>query len=257
VTPIDLVKLTGGPGSIQLLLILTLVGICLHRGRPRQRMIARLLLGITVLLYWVLATPATALAIEAYLPKTIPAIDRTHFDTVVVLDGDNRRGRLTEALALWREASPSRVIVSGQDWLRDELIAAGIPEYRVQTDSTTANTREQIAWLGVLTSHHSSGEVAVIASRLQAPRVSALIRRAQLRAIVVAAPIDVDPQSTGVWALVPSYPALRLSRDALYECVALEYYAFRGWINPVARGGEPRRGSHHAHPLEGIRVRRV
>ena len=30
---------------------------------------------------------------------------------------------------------------------------------------------------------------------------------------------------------VPSYSALRVSRDALYELAALEYYERRGWIS--------------------------
>jgi hypothetical protein len=235
VTPIDLLKLTGGPGSIQLLLVLTAVGVLLHYRRPRYRTIARLILGSTLSAYWILATPVTALAIEGWLPQTTGAVPHNGgFDTVVVLDGDNRRGRLQTSLAVWRTLAPGRLVVSGQDWLRDELIAAGVPEERVKRESATANTREQVTWLRAFAAEPSSGRMAVIASRLQAPRVAALIRRADIRTTIVAAPIDAEPPSAGLWTLVPSYAALRLSRDALYECAALKYYEMRGWIDPPA-----------------------
>jgi uncharacterized SAM-binding protein YcdF (DUF218 family) len=236
VTPIDLLKWTGGPGSMQLLLMVTALGVWLHFRRPRQRLVARAILGTTTLVYWILATPVTALAIEDLLPKPSTGnIDQgSSFDTVVVLDGDNRRGRLAEALVVWRARTPKRLIVSGQPWLRDELIAAGVPEERVNREAMASNTRQQIAWLTALMSEPSTGHVAVIASRLQAPRVAALIRRAGGRAAILAAPIDTEPRGTGPWALVPSYSALRLSRDALYECLALRYYEARGWIDSPA-----------------------
>jgi len=234
VTPLDLLKWTGGPGSIQLLLILSAAGVWLHYCRPRQRLIARAILGTTALAYWILATPVTALALEGWLPKTpLDSVRKsTEFDTIVILDGDNRRGRLAEALTLWREQTPKQLIVSGQPWLRDELIAAGVPEGRVNREGAATNTREQIAWLKALVSSPTSGEVAVVASRLQAPRVAALIRRTGVRTVIVPASIDAEPGRGGIWALVPSYAALRLSRDALYECLALRYYEARGWIDP-------------------------
>ena len=126
-------------------------------------------------------------------------------------------------------------MVSGQAWLRDELVAGGVPEGQVSREAVTANTREQILWLRALTTGRSSaGQVAVIASRLQAPRVAALIQRAGIRTTVIPAPIDAEPSNTGVWSVVPSYSALRLSRDALYEWMALQYYERRGWIDPPA-----------------------
>ena len=243
-TPLDLLKWTGGPGSIQLLLILTAVGIWLHYRRPRHRRIARIILSGTGLTYWILATPVIAIAIESLLPRVAAAaaFHDSRFDTVVVLDGDNRRGRLAEALAVWGRAGPRRVVVSGEVWLKDELVAAGVPEGQVSREAVTANTREQVLWLRSVTAERSDGgTVAVIASRLQAPRVTALIRRAGIRTTVVAAPIDVEPRNTGLWAVVPSYAALRLSRDALYEWMALQYYEMRGWIDspavPVVEAG--------------------
>lgn len=251
-TPIDLVKLTGGPGSIQLLLILTGIGLWLHYRRPRYRPIVRLALIVTALAYWILATPMTALAIEGWLPAPAATDVHDRFDTVVVLDGDNRRGRLAKSLAVWQQVAPKRLIVSGQDWLRDELIAAGVPQDKVEREGVTSNTREQIAWLQSLTSRESSGHVAVIASRLQAPRVSALVRRANIRTAILPAQIDAEPWSGGVWALVPSYSALRLSRDALYECAALKYYEFRGWIDPLAGAAErPSAAPRESAPRDG------
>jgi uncharacterized SAM-binding protein YcdF (DUF218 family) len=238
VTPIDLVKWTGGPGSIQLLLMLTAIGLWLSCRRPRHRVLGRSILGITGLTYWILATPVTARSIERILPSLAwetGAVRQAGIDTLVVLDGDNRRGRLAKALSVWRVTAPTRVIVSGQSWLIDELMAAGVPESRLSREEVAATTREQIAWLRALMSAPSAGHVAVIASRLQAPRVASLIQRAGVPATVVPSAVDTEPWSEGVWALVPSYAALRLSRDALYECAALRYYEIRGWIDrPMA-----------------------
>ena len=243
-SPIDLLKWTGGPGSIQLLLILATCGLWLYYRRPRRRLLARAILGMTGLVYWVLATPVTAIAIEGLLPAVpaMPPFRDSGLATLVVLDGDNRRGRLAEALTVWRQAAPGRVVVSGETWLRNELIAAGVPEDQIHREAVSANTREQILWLRALTSQRPElREPAVIASRLQAPRVTALIRRAGIQATVVSAPLDVEPRRKGVWALMPSYAALRLSRDALYECVALRYYQMRGWIDPPDDAALPRK----------------
>jgi hypothetical protein len=71
---------------------------------------------------------------------------------------------------------------------------------------------------------------AVIASRLQAARVDALIRTARLPVTLLSSPVDEEPPVSGAARFVPSYIALRMSRDAIYEHAALVYYRWRGWI---------------------------
>jgi hypothetical protein len=71
----------------------------------------------------------------------------------------------------------------------------------------------------------------VVASRLQAPRVWALARAMGLGILVMPSPVDDEPAASGLRAFVPSYLALRVSRDAIYEHVALAYYRWQGWID--------------------------
>ena len=119
-TPLDLLKWTGGPGSIQLLLILSAVGIWLHYRRPRCRLIARAILGATGLTYWILATPVTAIAVEGLLQPRVPdvALHDSRFDTVVVLAlvaGVIGSIPLLPAMRWWRERNPQATLWSAAD----------------------------------------------------------------------------------------------------------------------------------------------
>ena len=98
---------------------------------------------------------------------------------------------------------------------------------RLETDATT--TREQIAQLARIV-EAGPGRPALVASRLQMARVAALVRVAGLEVTLISSPIDDEPPTSGLQRFVPMYIALRVSRDALYEHVALAYYAWRGWI---------------------------
>jgi hypothetical protein len=97
-------------------------------------------------------------------------------------------------------------------------------------ETGVSNTRDQIDWVVLFVREHPDSRVAVVASRLQMPRVRALADAQNLRVAFVAAPIDTDPASVGWRRLWPSYAALRASRDAIYEHAALAYYRWRGWI---------------------------
>jgi hypothetical protein len=143
------------------------------------------------------------------------------------LDGDNRRGRVSEAVKAYRELTPATVVVSGEDWLVDHLQDAGIPPSHIRQDKQSATTRQQMDMVTALRSQRS---VAIIASRLQMPRVAALARQKRIALLLRASPVDIEPPTSGFRALLPSYAGLRVSRDAFYERVALCYYQSRGWI---------------------------
>src|SRR5688572_29267840 len=193
-------------------------------------------LGAVCAGYLVLAVPMVAISIDGLLPVVTappaPSADALpRLDTLVIFDGDNRRGRLAEALRIWSTSAPSRVIVSGSDWLLDELRAAGVPESTLDQDSVSSTTREQVAWLEKFEREHRETNAFVVVSRLHAPRTRALMSRARLRSTLVPAALDVEPARVGWMRFVPSYAALRLSRDAFYEYAALRYYRASGWID--------------------------
>ena len=70
-----------------------------------------------------------------------------------------------------------------------------------------------------------------VTQRLQLPRVHALLRMRHLSPLQLAAPADWEPADRGLRAILPTYYALRISRDALYEHMALWYYRRKGWID--------------------------
>jgi len=230
VTPLDLLKLFAAPGSVSFLVLACAVGLTVIYVWPRQRALGRGWLYGVFIAYIVLACPYVARAITATLPPLADPGGRalTAIDTLVVFDGDNRRGRLRETMTAYRTLGPATVLVSAQeDWLVEHLIGAGIPADRIHEDRQSATTREQMEMIAALASKHA---VAIVASRLQMPRVAALARQRHMTPMLLAAPVDTEPPTGGLRALIPSYAALRVSRDAFYERVALSYYSSRGWI---------------------------
>ena len=113
------------------------------------------------------------------------------------------------------------------------LVELGVPAGRMMIESDSANTREQIATVQRFLAHRPDDRTAIVVSRLQMPRVARLARQAGLTLVLVPSPVDTEPPKTGVRVFVPTYTALRVSRDSLYEHTALAYYRWRGWI---ARG---------------------
>jgi uncharacterized SAM-binding protein YcdF (DUF218 family) len=220
------------PGSKGFLIVCLGIGLLLTYVWPRHRGIGRAWLVMISGAYLVLGLPWVANAIANRLPPSRPA-DLASFrrvDTLIVLDGDNRVGRVSQAEAVYAIAQPGTVRVLGQVWVVDALVKAGIPTNQITRESGPTTTRDQMAWVQGLLAKKPNDRTALIASRLQMPRVEALAKAAGLRLILIPSRIDTEPPTTGVWLFVPTYVALRVSRDALYEHAAIAYYRCRGWI---------------------------
>jgi hypothetical protein len=227
-------KWIDAPGSWAFLGLCAAVAVLLAVVWPRRRRMAAAWAGGVLAAYIVLALPCVSLAISSGLPDVssetllTSASPELSGGALVVFDGDNRYGRVREAARLYRLLGPTSVWSLGREiWLQDALREAGIPH--VTHVSSTTTTREQIAWTTAL-ERASSAPIVIVASRLQAPRVAALLCAAGARARLAPAPVDDEPASSGLRTIVPSYFALRVSRDALYEHMALFYYRQKGWI---------------------------
>ena len=146
------------------------------------------------------------------------------------MDGDNRRGRTLAAIQVNAAAMPREIWVMGDGTLIEELSAGGVPRNRIFHDAFPATTRDQLTSLAALVARRPGWTVAVIVSRLQAARMTRLLEQAHLVVTLIQSPVDVEPAATGAFAFVPTYYALRLSRDAIYEHAALRYYRWYGWI---------------------------
>ena len=231
---LSIVKPIDAPGSIPFLLLCLVLGLVIMFVWPRNRRAGRLWLLVVSAGYLVLGLPIVANAIANRLPRVdSDRLPRDHpLDGLIVFDGDNRRGRVSESGRAYREGAPREVWVLGgeEEWLVEELPAAGMPAGIIQHDTGTLNTRDQMAWVARYVASHPGSRVAVVASRLQMPRVAALARSAGIDVTLLSSPVDDEPPTTGAKVLVPMYIALRVSRDALYEHAALVYYRRKGWI---------------------------
>jgi hypothetical protein len=97
-------------------------------------------------------------------------------------------------------------------------------------DSSAPTTLAQMRLVDRYMDRHRQTRVAAVASRLQMPRISALAGAMRRNIALIAAPVDHEPPTRGLWRWLPSIDALAVTRDAIYERAALRYYHSRGWI---------------------------
>jgi hypothetical protein len=229
---LSVLKPIDAPGSIAFLVLCVLFSLVLAFVWPRSRRVARVwLLGVAGC-YLVLALPLTAHAIAAALPAVVAddVAPDERLDALIVFDGDNRRGRVRRAAAAFAATRPDAVWILGEQWMLDELPNEGVPAGVIHQDAGTLNTREQMSWVARYTAEHPDARLALVASRLQMPRVAALRATARLDVSLLPSPVDDEPAAAGAGLIVPTYLALRVSRDAIYEHLALVYYRQKGWI---------------------------
>jgi len=225
-------KVIGGPGSIGFLILCCGIGSFVSRVWPRRRWYGRAWMLVVFSLYVFLGTPIIASDISDALTSFQPVADLQGLkpaDTVVLFGGDNIRGRVREALrahAAWPEA---RVVVFDGDWPLLRLLEGGIPPGQILHDPRPANTLEQMEAVREYLREHTGARAALIASRLQMPRVAALADTMGMQVELLPSLADDEPPRTGVARWVPRYIALRLSRDAIYEHAAIWYYRWKGF----------------------------
>ena len=225
-TLIELTKLSGGPGSVRLLVLLLAAGLTILVTVPRRRRAALIGLASVTLAYLVMATPAVADLTVRALPESEPIADSDiqGIQTLFFFDGDNRFGRVREFERINRLARPERIYMLGRLSVYKDLRLMGIPSRQIEHDETLDNTSDQIRRTVDALAAHEPGRAAILVSCLQAPRVRLLAGRAGLNLPVLAAPLDEDLPQKGVARFVPSLAALAVTRDAIYEVAALAYY---------------------------------
>jgi hypothetical protein len=229
----SLIKFIGGPGSPGFFLVVAAVGLLLHFASRRTKRIGRFTLTALVLLYVLMSLPVVAEGIVrlagGWPPQ--PLVNPERVDNVFVLDGDNYRGRGLAAGQLHAATAPELFWVIGGGELKDAMEAAGVPaNHWIWGGVPDRSTIGQMLHVKERMTSIKMGRAAVIVSRLQAPRVSGIVRRERMNVVVIGAPVDREPAASGVRRWLPSVAALAVSRDALYEWAALAYYRRQGWI---------------------------
>ena len=234
-----LLKWIGGPGSIGFLAVCCTIGLAFRfAGLAR---LGRAWLLILYVVYIVIGLPIVANRVASSLSHYRPVQDRRTLqsaDAIVVLHGDNVRGRVRETKDVFDATRVQLVIVSGLDDFKDLVVASGIPQQVIVQETSPSTTAEQIAAIATLLRHRGIQRPVLIASRLQMPRVAALLRHAQVDALLAPSSIDDEPPVTGIWRFVPMYIGLRVTRDALYEHAAVSYYRRKGLIDAASRAAE-------------------
>jgi uncharacterized SAM-binding protein YcdF (DUF218 family) len=229
---VELIKAIGLPGSLRFLYFGVGISILLLIWK-RTRRLGRVVLFAIAGAYLVLSVPAVAHSIAG--PGTEPAAPLSSYgplDEVFVIDGDNYEARAATAVGLASAAKPQIVWFLGGVDLGHALLASGLPPQLWRwAPSAARTTRDQIRWIKGSIDRTHPQRAAVVASRLQAPRVRALARHEQVEVIVVPAPLSNEPSASGFRFWVPSRAALTLSQEALYERLALVYYRRSGWIS--------------------------
>ena len=223
---IEAVKAIGGPGSVGFLVLWLM--LALVTWRLGWRKVSRTLLASLLGLYLILSLPPVAHRLAETLTSHQPLTDLAPLAgvrTILVLDGDNRRGRVGEARRLFDVLHPDRVVVSGETWMVDAIVESGIPRDRLTHESESRNTREQIDLLR----RWPPRSVVIVASRFQMPRIATFLGSAASDVYLAPSPADIEISTlSSIQWLIPRYSALRISRDALYQLAALYHYRRSG-----------------------------
>ena len=223
---LSVIKDIGGPGSRGFFAVLACAGLLLWFAWPRYRRVWRYWLLTLLTSYLLLSIPLVANSIADLLP--VIGASELQFprslDVLVVLDGDNMDGRAREAGRVYSMTAPATVWILGGGDLVEHVISAGVPPQKISVDVRDPTTRDQMATVGRLFAEKPTATLALIASRLQMPRIARFARTIGLKAVLLPSPVDTEPARSGLQLLVPSLAALRVSRDALYEHAALAYY---------------------------------
>ena len=235
----DLVKAWLVPGTPSFLLIVIGVSLPLIFVR-RTRALGIAAAAVVILSYLLLSLPIVADAVAAPLaqqsrPADAVAIDGV--DAVLLLIGDNQRGRAMETVRLFRLLRPRWVIVSGPSVWAEVLQFSGIAANQIIVESQSGTTYEQATGLRPVIEMYRIRRIVLVASQVHMPRAFAVFQTLGYDVIPAPSPVADGMKLLGWWQWIPQTSALELSRDAIYEYCALPYYRWRGWI---VQGGPAR-----------------
>ena len=171
---IEMLKWVGVPGTP------THFALCLGAGAffiyvwPRSRKLGRICTSLVLIVHVVLALPSVAIAIANRLPVVPQPLPEAvgKLDALIVFDGDNRRGRVAKASQIYATSSPSELWILGErmDGQRARLRRQGCKPAGLRLMNSSANTREQVAWVQRREANEPWAPVRNIALRLQVPR---------------------------------------------------------------------------------------
>ena len=261
---IDVVKAMLVPGSTGFLLIGLTVGLALLLAAPRSRRWGLAWLAVLAAAYWVLSLPGTAAILEGALAGDVrplqAAADAPGAEAIVVLGGGSETFRADEmtlsapsepsalraleAARVYALMPTSLVIPSGgpggeagrgepeSTVIRRVLEANGIPGDRIVEEGLASSTREEALALAEMLTARGVSRVIVVTSPTHMRRALGALAAAGIDPIGSPSREHSELRPSN-GPLLPSERALRDSRYALREVMALVYYSARGWLAPI------------------------
>lgn len=246
------------PGTTLFFLLgATLGSLLLYRKKDNGRA-GRLLLTGLVAFYWILSTPASAVAIVRLFSPDYPPVqsvaDARGATAIVVLGGgmDTYRSRgatllsggrehslrALEAARIYQLLDRPLVITTGSlapvplteaALMAQSLVLLGVPEEQILREEQSRNTHDHTVYVPQLMRARGIKQFVLVTSRQHMAR--------SLRAFR-AAGYDPVPSSPEFFAgpadmrspFIPTKPALDASSAMLYDLMAMAYYWARGWV---------------------------
>jgi hypothetical protein len=202
---LSFIKSIGGPGSLGFLLTGLLAAVVAAGYWPARRRLTAAAFGMLVMSYVVLALPPVGLGLVNALPASPePSVEAIRgIRALVIFDGDNRVGRQRRTHQVLRLASPPEVWVLGAEYLVADVRVALTGTSRLHHDATTWNTSAQVERVQHVAAQWPSMTTAVIASRIQMPRIAAMFHAAGPAVLLVPSGLDREIVVSGLKSLVP------------------------------------------------------
>jgi uncharacterized SAM-binding protein YcdF (DUF218 family) len=248
------------PGSVAFLVLSLVPGmLLLFRKRDGGRA-GKIWITLLVLLYWILSTPITAVALVSLLsPDFRPVMSKADARgaTAIVLLGagmqvhrsrgdsygaPTREGsaRVLEAFRLYRVLGGVPVIASGghgsskysyseAGLMAHQLEQLGVPAAQIIKEERSNNTHDHALFVPPLLKQHGFEQFVLVTSQQHMARALATFRA------VGANPVPSSPQVyvSGGGALemyLPSGSGLNVSERMIYDLMGWAYYKVKGWV---------------------------
>jgi uncharacterized SAM-binding protein YcdF (DUF218 family) len=258
----ELFKTQWIPGSATFFVYgLVLATILLFSGRRFATWGRRLLLALAITGY-LISTPLVASSLVHLLSSGYEPLDpgqtKIDIEAIVILGGggstvrngiyqldmlsDQTSLRLLEGLRLYREFSPTWLVVSGgttdragvstpeSETMASSLIELGVPADRILIEGESGNTRDQAINLPPILARYEVDHFVLVTSATHMRRADLSFRAETGGYLTSIAPNKSETEPALGWSPLPNAEALDTSRDVFREFIGLLYYFLRGWI---------------------------
>jgi uncharacterized SAM-binding protein YcdF (DUF218 family) len=252
------------PGSLEFLLLGFFLGVILLFAHRETRVWGSSILAFLAVLYFLLSLPLTARTFERLLTDRSQPVrtveDAGGAEVIVVLGGGSatfRAGgneinelsdatalRVLEGARLYKLLDEPAVVVSGgTDELVDaltpesvpmqqELLDLGVAPDHIQMESISGSTLDQAERLSTLLEARQIGDFILVTSPIHMRRALAVMRAEGLDPVPSPSSQHSEDHIVERGSVLPHPAALRASRTAIREGLAVLFYWLNGWTGP-------------------------